>query len=706
MESERGAAPDAGSKDSDASTGSSLRASSGTKADLGYYSMSATSTADGRVMVGQDIEIFPGKPRPDIASFETTAYEATDRRQPGGHMAVMCRNSRVPRVTAIGSYKNIKNPHLLRLIEAGIVDWKPEGRQRLALVFDMPQGKKLLAAPDARPVHLAEERIIQALIIPVLSVLADFRTASLVHGAITLENMFLTGAEGTETVVIGECLSSSAAYRVHPVFLTAERGMASPSGRGPGSIKDDLYALGICVAMIARGKNLMEGRSVQQMIMDKIETGSYVMASGGERLPGGISDFLRGVLNDDEMQRWDIEDVQRWVEGRRPSPKQPRITLRAARPFLFRGEKFWDLRSIAMAMCASIGDASNAIEKDHFDLWVKRNFEDKTLTERVDKLWEKEKGAPRERLMANLSTILDPFAPVRYKSISSFPDGFGMSLAMAIAKNDDVQSHAEIIIGQYFSNWVSQRVEDMPDGSAWIGTFEKCRNFLSQKMPAYGIERVLYILNKEVACLSPVLQNHVVLGPGGLLLALEDVARRADRPENILDRHMMAFISVREPKMIDPHLGHVISRERGFQLVGIARTLAAIQRRFQTGPVPGVGNWLISMIAPAIDKFNDRDMRQELSRRMNRLMDTGNLAGILDLIDNAGLVQDDIQRFALARKEFAGLTRERAQIDTQLRKRQSYGRGAGRQAAMLVSAFLSSLCILVYLIYRFSGGEG
>jgi hypothetical protein len=225
-------------------------------------------------------------------------------------------------------------------------------------------------------------------------------------------------------------------------------------------------------------------------------------------------------------------------------------------------------------------------------------------------------------------------------------------------------------------------------------------------MPAYGIERVVYMLNKEVPCLSPAFSNHVVLGPGGLLLALEDVAKRGDRPENILDRHMMAFISVREPKMIDPHLGHVISRERGFQLVGIARTLSAIQRRFQTGPVPAVGNWLISMIAPAIDKFNDRDMRQELGRRMNRLMDTGNIAAILDLIDNPNLVQDDLTRFALARKEYAGLTRERMLLDNSLRKRGNYGRGAGRQAAMLVSAFLSSLVILVYLMYRFTGGMG
>jgi hypothetical protein len=670
---------------------------------MGYYAMSATSSADGRVTVGQDIEIFPGLPRPDLASFDTTAYEAADRRQPGAQLALLCRNSRVPRVSAIGTYKSIRNPHLLRLAEAGVIDWKPESRQRLCLVFDMPPGRKLLTAPEARPLALPEERIIPALIAPALSVISDFRSAGLAHGAITLENMFLGGAGGAETVIIGECLSSAPFYRLHPVFESSERGMAQAAGKAAGTVKDDLYALGICVAMIARGRNLMEGRSVRQMIGDKIETGSYVMASGGERLPGGISDFLRGILNDDENQRWDVEDAMRWLEGRRPSPKQPRITPRAARPFMFKGDKYWDLRTVAMAFAENPGDAQAAIEKEHFDLWVRRNFEDKTLNERVDRIWEKEKGASRERLICCLGVALDPYAPVRYKTISAFPEGFGLSLAAAVHKQEDVQAHAEVIAGQYFSTWVSQRLEDMPDSSGWVAVFEKCRNFMAQKMPAYGIERVLYMLNKEVVCMSPVLANHVVLGPGSLLLALEDIARRADRPEHILDRHMMAFISVREPKMIDPHLGHVISRERGHQLVGIARTLASIQRRFNTGPVPGVGNWLIALIGPAIDKFNDRDLRQEVARRMNRLMDGGNISAILDLIDSPALVQDDNNRFAHARREYAALMGERNRIGEHLKKRQFYGRATGRQAAMLVSAFLSSLCIMVYLIYRLTG---
>lgn len=675
------------------------------KSQVGYFSILSSTTADGRVMVGQDIEIFPDKTRPDLASVATQAFEAKDRRSGGEQFALLCRNSRVPRVTNIGSYKAIRSPHLLRLVEAGIIDWNLEGRQKLALVFETPGGRKMMETPESKPLRLHEERLVPAIILPILNVLQEFRRADMMHGAISLDNMFLTGTTGSESVVLGECLSTAAFFRLHTLYETIERGMAQASGRGQGSMKDDLYALGICIAQVVRGVNLAAGKTALQITNAKMQSGSLNFATGGDRLPGNIGDFLRGVLNDDETERWDLDEAVRWAEGRRINSKPQYVPVKAARPFIFRDDKYWDLRSVAAAFAAHPLDAASVLEKDQFTQWIKRNFEDKELELRLAKAWEKEKGSSRERIVAAICMALDPRAPVRYKDLAIFPTGLGVALAEAMSRQDEVQSHAEMIATQMFSTWVQQRFDELPEASGIITLYEKCRSFLVQKMPVYGIERVLYMLDKEVVCMSPLLLNYVVLGPGSLLLALEDIARKPDRPESILDRHMMAFISVREPKMIDPHLGHVISRDRGYHLVGVARTLAAIQRRFNTGPVPGVGGWLISMLAPAIERFNDRDLRTELAKRMNKLANDGNLASILDLIDNAALVQDDIQRFVLARREFGGLTRERMQIEQQLKRRGTFGKSSGRQVAMVFSASLASLCLVGYFFLRLTGGS-
>ncbi|MBI3441791.1 MAG: protein kinase family protein [Proteobacteria bacterium] len=477
-----------------------------------YYSVISQTTADGRIMIGQDIQIFPDRECKHLASPGTKAFETKDRRAAGEQFTLLCGRSSLPRVMLVGSYKNLRNPHILQLVDAGIINWTPENQQRFALIFEKPSGKKVLGSPEAQPLMLPEDRLVQALIQPAVSVLSNLQSMGSAHGAIRLENLFLVGHDGLETIMLGECLSSAASSWQPPLYEIAPRAAVKPPvGRGPGTIKDDLYALGVCAVMMARGKNVMMNKSHQQLVYDKIEQGSYSAIIGEERVPTGLAEFLRGVLNDDEGQRWDIDDATRWLEGRRQTPKQARIVLKAARPLSFNGQKYWDLKSLAESFSEKIPEAVLEIEKGQFVSWLKRNFEDKTLKQRFDKIWEQEKTWPREKVVSCVCMALDPFGPVRFKGLATFPDGLGTALAVAISNNQDVQIYAEMILQQLFSTWLSQSLDEVPDGATLMSSLEKCRSALTQKMPGYGMERVLYMLNPEVTCLSPVLKNYFVL---------------------------------------------------------------------------------------------------------------------------------------------------------------------------------------------------
>jgi hypothetical protein len=293
---------------------------------------------------------------------------------------------------------------------------------------------------------------------------------------------------------------------------------------------------------------------------------------------------------------------------------------------------------------------------------------------------------------------MDPYGPVRYKGLSLFPTGYGTALAQAMVRGGDIQVYGEIIAQQFFSTWIGQIFEDVDDAATLSGMFEKCRSALAQRMPGYGLERVLYMTNMEVGCLSPTLQNYFVLAPGGLLWALEDVSRRADRPEAILDRHMVAFISVREPKMIDPHFGFVNSSVKGHQVIGIMRTLAAIQRRFSVGTVPGVTNWLSTMTSHAIELLHDRDLRQMMAKRINTIKDNGMISALLEVVDDSALVRDDAQRFAWAQHEYRSLTTEKGQIETLIRTRKNFGKATGRQVSMFLSVVLATAIVVIYVV--------
>ena len=688
----------------DLSTTPKERSTSLKRLESGYCSVISQITSDGRIMVGHDIEILPDKERTEYASPATKAYEAKSRNLGGEHFALICGCATVPRVTTIGSYKGLKSLHILRLIEAGVIDWRPENCQKFALIYEKPAGKKMMESADAIPYKVSEDHLIPMIIAPAVKALSDFRNIDFIHGAINAENIYMSGMQGTERIILGDCLSSAPSLQQHPLYEMASRAVAQASGRGPGTIKDDLYALGVCVAMAARGKNFMLGKSPQQIIYEKIEHGSYGAIIGRERIPGGVSEFLRGVLNDDDDQRWSIDDAMRWLEGRHINPKPSRVILKAARPLIFREQKYLDLRSLAEGFSKNVSDAGVEIEKGQFELWLKRNFEDKALRARFDDICEKEKTAPRDRWIFSVCMALDPFGPLRYKGRSIFPGGLGMALAEAMAQNEDIQIYGEMVLQQFFNDWIGQIFDELPDAAGIMSILEKSRGVLSQKMPGYGIERVLYMLDQEVACMSPILRDYFVLSPGNLLLALESISQSGTRPDTILDRHMIAFISVRERQMIDSHLGYVNSSNKGNQMLGIIRTLAAIQRRFFIGSVPGVGNWLISMTEPIVKLLKDHELRQKLVRAIGRLQDNGNLTALLDLVDDPILIQDDAKRFGMACREYKSLVLEKRAIESYFRKRKYFGKATGRQVAMLFSSVLSVIVIAGYVVLRLMNG--
>ncbi len=673
--------------------------------ELDCCSVVSRITSDGRLMVGHDIEILPGKECVEYASSAAKAYEVTVRHQVGGHFALICGRATVPRVTNIGSYKKLKSQHILKLIETGVIDWASEKSQKFALIYEKPPGKKIMESAEALPYRISKENLIPMMIAPTVEVLSDFRNIDFVHGAINAENVYLSGVQGNERIILGDCLSSAPSSRQHPLYETASRAVAQASGRGPGTIKDDLYALGVCVAMAARGENFLRGKSPQQIIYEKIKYGSYVAIVGRERIPGGVSDFLRGVLSDEEDQRWSIDDALRWLDGGRFNAKPSRIAAKAARPLIFCEQKYWDLRAVAEAFSKNVSDAVAEVEKDQFGLWLKRNFEDKALRIRFKNVWEKERAASCDKWIFSVCMALDPFGPLRYKGKSIFPDGLGMALAEAMVRDEDIQIYGEMVSQQFFIDWISQISDDLPDMAMLVGIIEKCRNVLLEKMPGYGMERVLYMMNQEAVCMSPLFRNYFVLTPGSLLLALESILQDGGQlSDMVLDRHMIAFISVRERQMIDSHLGYINSGNRGNQIIGILRTLAAIQRRFAMGLVPGVGNWFISMTTPVVELLKDRELRQELAKRIGRLQNNGDLAVLLDIIDDPILIQGDAQRFTMARREYRVLAQEKREIKNYFRRRKYFGKATGRQIAMLFSSILSVAVIACYVALRLIKG--
>jgi len=677
------------------------RSASG-KLESFYYSVVSHTTPEGRVIFGNnEIEIFPYKEVPEYESPGTKAYLAKDLDSNIEYVAMLCGRNSLPRLSSIGSYRNIRLPFMLRLISAGVVNWNLEGRQRFALIFEKPEGKKLVKDSEAKPPLIKSDLIVRNIISPIIDVLKHLQSIDLVHGAIRLDNMFMSMNNESLTFKLGECLSSPPSVYQNSIYEPPLRAIVESHKRGAGTIQDDLYALGVCVVMLAKGENLAASKPKEKIIIDKFNNDSYSVLVGKETFGDGLNEFLRGVLHNDIGQRWDLDDCIKWIEGRRVNPKKYLYITQSQRPFIFADNEIFNLSALAYEFSKDPKETLSTVNKGSLIQWLRRNFDDKELKERFDAVYQKELEADADMYVCHMCMAIDPYGPVRYKGLSLFPQGFGVGLSNAIKGGESLNGYSEVIRQQILTNSVTQIYDHTVDAPSLISLFEKCRIALNQRILGYGIERVLYISNPNMPCMSPSFEKHYVLIPASLLLALEDISGKANRPEMILDRHMVAFLSVRESKLIDPYLGYLNSPDLGRKMIGVLRVLNGIQRRFSVGSVPGVTKWVSSLLQPTIDNFKDRDLKEKIVREISKVQASGYLQKIVNLIDDNYIVQEDIRRFSYARIEYNNLIVEKDRIEEYLRMKSSFGRSTGRQVAMIVSSIIAFITIALYSFLYF-----
>ena len=103
-----------------------------------------------------------------------------------------------------------------------------------------------------------------------------------------------------------------------------------------------------------------------------------------------------------------------------------------------------------------------------------------------------------------------------------------------------------------------------------------------------------------------------------------------------MDRHIIAFLSVKDRKMIDPYFVELNSQEKYLQILGNLKTLATIQSRSKMEPFPGISAHIAGMLRPVIDRFHDKEMREAVTKKISSLKDKGDLSKIASLL-KAGL---------------------------------------------------------------------
>lgn len=628
------------------------------------------------------------------------AFAVRDEQAPAeGHFAVICKPNVQPRSDPIVKLSRQELPGLLcpRALER--VYWRPDDAERAAVIFPVPQGQRLVSRPDERFKPFSEDRVMREVLPRLVTVLRDLGNRYLTHRALRPDNLFLCGDRGRDTL-LGECVTAPPGLFQPVVYETIEDGQALPSGRGVGRTSDDLYALGVLLLALLCGGDPMAGLDDDGVVLSKIRRGSCAALIGKRRVSSVTMEPLRGLLFDDEKDRWTIDDLEQWLSGRHMSPKQTLLPNRAQRPLVVAGRDCEMDREAAHVLASNWPEGIRLAASGELDGWVRRSLGDEERGKNISGYRLSGVGAPGESdaLLTRAVTILDPKAPLRYKNFAARLEAIPAVLAQEFHNDELRQTIAEVISTRLPLHWMELQHEGRSAFVAFKKLYEILHATLVNPTFGFGIERCLYEANPDWPCQSPILARHRVTKIGQLLPALEEVAARQAGGESteFVDRHIAAFCGANATGISTALLQGLDERDDiAARRLAILKLLAAIQQTTGPSSLPNLARAMALLLEPAIQSFHNRPFREALIAQVEAAAAAGNLPGLLAALDDPQVRQGDEAGFEQAHLLHQEISQEIEWLEGGGLTKPAHVEGVGRQAAVVVSTLAAVTAAVV-----------
>lgn len=199
-------------------------------------------------------------------------------------------------------------------------------------IFDQPEGNRLLSSLGGSFEPLREEAIVGLFVNPVYQILRELCEQDITHRVIRPTNVYSGGsAQGKFT--LGECVTAGLAIAQPAIFEPIESCLSMVAGRGPGSIADDLYSIGVTIRTLLMGHIPCQAMTDEEVLDAKLSKGSYGALAQQTRISPTVMEALRRLLNDDPLEWWTLDDLGMLANGRCGSLIQQAVESCAARLF-------------------------------------------------------------------------------------------------------------------------------------------------------------------------------------------------------------------------------------------------------------------------------------------------------------------------------------------------------------------------------------
>jgi hypothetical protein len=660
------------------------------------------------ILLADRYEILPGQRLPHLDSPGAQAFAVTDQQDPAAALFALippvhlaCRAFAYPTHQVSSNY--MLWPH-----RAGIVDWPVSGSgeetvwgRRPALVFAKPGGDRVIANVKGAFPQFPENQLLKHVLEPILHALRDMSSISITHRAIRPDNLFFQlGQSGA--VILGECFSMPPGYAQGALFEPIESAGCLPMGRPTGTQADDLYALGVVLLMLHLGRNPVAGLTDEQIILAKVNYGSFAAFTGREKLPPSLAELLRGLLNDKTSERWNMRTLEGWLLGQHYSPVMPYLPQRASRPLTFYGNEHVNKPSLGHAMSWHWQAAIQLVDQPEFELWMRRSFNDEKALDTQQRIRgaAQNSGPPsgiKDRLVARMIANLAQPGPICYKDLRISLNSIGTVLSSIIDQQELLNQFGDMMRGRIHQAWIQEQPSLRPEQIQALRPLDDAEKFIDRPGYGYGVERVLYELASRAPCRSALISDFYVTDLRDLLPALDAVMPALDAGTKPMDRHIAAYIAANLKRSLDRELSQLNHATTAAEIpLAILHLLAIVQGVHPTTKLPNLAHAMHDLLQPSLELFHLASTRERVAKQVDRHLTACDFGAVLLLFDPEGATRrgDEIG-FMAARNAYSNKAKAVAWIENGGMTEPMRIRNIAHRAAAVGSALMASAGIAV-----------
>lgn len=637
-------------------------------------------------------------PLPAYNSGLGVAYEVIDERQERTHLyGILAPTYLALRTQATDAIRTISHPNLVALRAAGPVQLSQPKEGRFLIVFEQPKGQTL-SALMARQGAFPERFVVEQIITPICEILSALQERGINHGRLNLDNLYYS-----DKLTVGECVSEPSGYSQPNLYEPPERILAQPLGKGSAEVNADCYSLGIIALIMLTGRIPAAANDRASYLRQIMQNGTYSTLTQYQNFSPVITDFLRGVLNDNRMERWSVAQVREWLGGKRYNLIPPSQSRDSSRSFPFRGQDFVNCRALAFAFHEHWEEAIEELKNGKLLRWAQLSLNKQEMKEMLEKIIarcinNRNNVKIDNEALARAIISLDPSGPIRIRSLSANIDGLGAVLADAFHHNNVAHmTYLHELIENDLPNFWSDQHKHLQNQeiSTMLWRLQKVRLLMRTKTLGFGMERVLYELNPTMPCQSSMLIGECITEAETLLIALDRLSKDLAGGHLPLDRHTAAFLTAKLN----------INKEINAQEVGsfqdlahepkllMIKLLAIAQEKNNHIALKGLANWAALSVFPLMERYRNRRIRDAVYREVTHSARTGQISGIYRALTNNIYLANDRSEFRRAQGLFRvneNRIQELADDNYLLGQARNFGRTASRWLAygLLLGTFL------------------